>query len=84
MLLVFSELKTQDPGPRTQDSKVVGIPDLFIAQNAMQNGKTLYTLDSHFKGMKQCFPPVPGVSWQSIVDNGLEMSHVPNRAIEAT
>ena len=27
----------------------VGIPDLIIAQNAMQNGLSLFTLDKHFE-----------------------------------
>ncbi|MFA6009319.1 MAG: PIN domain-containing protein [Desulfobacteraceae bacterium] len=30
----------------------VGIPDLIIAQNAMQNGCNIYTLDNHFNLMK--------------------------------
>ncbi|MCF0216108.1 MAG: PIN domain-containing protein [Fibrobacteraceae bacterium] len=34
----------------------VGIPDLIIAQNAMQNNLTLYSLDKHFTLMKDCLP----------------------------
>jgi len=30
----------------------IGIPDLIIAQNAMQNGCVLYSHDDHFKKMK--------------------------------
>ncbi len=30
----------------------IGIPDLIIAQNAMQNRCVLYSLDSHFKQIK--------------------------------
>ncbi len=30
----------------------IGIPDLIIAQNAVQNHCTVYTLDRHFKMMK--------------------------------
>jgi predicted nucleic acid-binding protein len=30
----------------------VGIPDLIIAQNAIQNNCTIYSLDKHFKMMK--------------------------------
>ncbi len=29
----------------------VGIPDLIIAQNAMQNGSKIYSLDKHFEKM---------------------------------
>ena len=31
----------------------VGIPDLLIAQNAMQNGYEVYSLDKHFKLLNQ-------------------------------
>ncbi len=31
----------------------IGIPDLIIAQNAMQNQSTVYTLDKHFVLMKE-------------------------------
>ena len=34
----------------------VGIPDLIVAQNVMQNGTALYTLDRHFRLMHQHFP----------------------------
>lgn len=30
----------------------IGIPDLIIAQNAIQNNCTIYSLDKHFKMMK--------------------------------
>ncbi len=35
----------------------VGVPDLIIFQNAIQNGATLLTLDNHFKlmaGLSEC------------------------------
>jgi len=31
----------------------IGIPDLIIAQNALQNGSTLYSLDQHFVLIKE-------------------------------
>ncbi|MBN8705392.1 MAG: PIN domain-containing protein [Bacteroidetes bacterium] len=31
----------------------IGIPDLIILQNVIQNGLSLFTLDSHFQLMKQ-------------------------------
>jgi predicted nucleic acid-binding protein len=34
----------------------VGIPDLIIMQNAIQNNIKLYSLDSHFKHMSKLFP----------------------------
>ena len=34
----------------------VGISDLIIMQNAMQNNLVLFTLDSHFKLMTEVFP----------------------------
>ncbi len=34
----------------------VGIPDLIIMQNAIQNNLKLYSLDSHFKQMSKIFP----------------------------
>jgi predicted nucleic acid-binding protein len=34
----------------------IGISDLIIMQNAMQNGLVLFTLDSHFKLMTEAFP----------------------------
>ena len=34
----------------------VGVPDLIIMQNAIQNNLKLYTLDSHFKQMSKHFP----------------------------
>jgi predicted nucleic acid-binding protein len=34
----------------------VGIPDLIIAQNAIQNGSALYTLDKHFRLLSQHVP----------------------------
>ena len=30
----------------------IGIPDLIVAQNAMQNGAEIYSLDNHFRLMK--------------------------------
>jgi predicted nucleic acid-binding protein len=34
----------------------VGIPDLLIAQNAIQNKLVLYSLDKHFNLMAECTP----------------------------
>jgi predicted nucleic acid-binding protein len=34
----------------------VGVPDLIILQNAIQNDLLLYTIDSHFKLMTKLFP----------------------------
>ncbi len=34
----------------------VGVPDLIIMQNAIQNDLKLYSLDSHFKQMARYFP----------------------------
>jgi predicted nucleic acid-binding protein len=34
----------------------VGIPDLLIAQNAIQNKLVLYSLDKHFSLMAECTP----------------------------
>ncbi len=34
----------------------VGIPDLLIAQNAIQNNVPLFTCDKHFLLMKALFP----------------------------
>jgi len=31
----------------------IGIPDLIIAQNAKQNGCNIYSLDKHFKLLRQ-------------------------------
>jgi predicted nucleic acid-binding protein len=31
----------------------IGIPDLIIAQNAIQNGSLVYTLDKHFRLMNE-------------------------------
>ena len=30
----------------------IGIPDLIVAQNAMQNGAEIYSYDNHFRRMK--------------------------------
>ncbi len=34
----------------------IGIPDLIIAQNAIQNKCEIYSLDNHFKLMKKIIP----------------------------
>ena len=34
----------------------VGIPDLIIAQNSIQNGMRLFSLDKHFQLMAEHFP----------------------------
>jgi hypothetical protein len=34
----------------------VGLPDLIIAQNAIQNGLALFTLDRHFRLMSKHIP----------------------------
>ena len=34
----------------------VGLPDLMIAQNAMQNNVTLFSLDKHFSLMSEIMP----------------------------
>ncbi len=34
----------------------IGIPDLIIAQNAVQNHCSIYTLDRHFEMMKKVLP----------------------------
>jgi len=34
----------------------VGVPDLIIMQNAIQNNLKLHSLDSHFKQMSKIFP----------------------------
>ena len=34
----------------------VGLPDLMIAQNAMQNGLTLFSLDRHFELIRDILP----------------------------
>ncbi len=34
----------------------IGIPDLIIAQHAVQYGLALYSLDKHFLLMSRCFP----------------------------
>ena len=34
----------------------VGLPDLMIAQNAMEHKVLLYSLDKHFRLMSQCVP----------------------------
>jgi predicted nucleic acid-binding protein len=34
----------------------VGVPDLIIMQNAIQNNLKLYSLDSHFTQMSRIFP----------------------------
>ncbi len=34
----------------------VGVPDLIIMQNSIQNNLKLYSLDSHFKQMSRYFP----------------------------
>jgi len=51
----------------------VGIPDLIIAQNAMQNGCNIYTLDNHFNLMKDI------ISLQIQGDEGQTLKNRKNR-----
>ncbi len=37
----------------------IGIPDLIIAQNALQHRVAIYSLDKHFEQIRRLFPLIP-------------------------
>ncbi len=52
----WSEIITFQSKNLSKGINRVGVPDLIIMQNAIQNSLKLYSLDAHFKVMSKVFP----------------------------